>query len=287
MVSLSTRKAAIDAVLHARDVTFAAYLLPTGAMRRALEAAARGGALVRVRLESRPYGDGARGIARLNKQAIKELRACGIDAQLAGADSSTLHIKGLLCDGVAYLDDRNWTAGSDQTIVRDDFPADVRHIGNAVLNDDPQCARFLSTRKDAGLAKEAALVRKARTGDTVEIESEYFGGSAVSVALRDAANRGVRCKLQVDSQHVSRRERATLAHLAAGGVKVRLAKCAEKFAVINETRAWVGSANATYGDDGERDWSLRTNDAAIIRYLHRNFRRTWKTGTTVLQSTQR
>lgn len=278
MFSLSTPKAAIDAVLHARDVTFAAYLLPKGAMCHALETAAAGGAHVCVRLESRPYGDGAHGIATLNKQAINDLRSFGVDAQVVAADSSPLHLKGVICDGVAYLDDRNWTAGTAQTVVRDDSPADVRKIAKVILNDDAQCGRFLSTRKDAGLVNEAALLRKARAGDSVEIESEFFGGSAVSVALRAAAHRGVHCKLQVDSQCVKPRERATLAHLAGDGIEVRFAKCAEKFAVLNNSSAWVGSPNATYGYDNERDWSLRTKDANIIRNLKHNFAKTWKNG---------
>jgi len=120
MVSLSTPARILRAVEHARNVTLGAYLLPPGAMREALEYAARHGASVRVRLDESPYGRGKHGIAKLNKQAIKELRKSGVDARLARGAASGLHMKAVICDGVAYLDDRNFAANGSQTIVRDD-----------------------------------------------------------------------------------------------------------------------------------------------------------------------
>src|SRR5438270_13898203 len=102
MVALSTPSRVLRAIEHARDVTFAAYLLPRGAIRDALENAAHHGAVVRVRLEGTPYGSGKRGIAKLNKQAITELRKSGVDAKLVHDGKNGLHIKAAVCDGVAY-----------------------------------------------------------------------------------------------------------------------------------------------------------------------------------------
>src|SRR5438270_14005125 len=114
MVSLSTPSAVLNAIEHARAVTFAAYLLPRGAIRDALEDAARSGSRVQVRLEAAPYGSGAGGIAQLNKQAIKELRKSGVDARLTHRPDTGLHIKAAVCDGIAYFDDRNWAAHGAQ-----------------------------------------------------------------------------------------------------------------------------------------------------------------------------
>jgi len=279
MVSLSTPARILRAVEHARNVTLGAYLLPPGAMREALEYAARHGASVRVRLDESPYGRGKHGIAKLNKQAIKELRKSGVDARLARGAASGLHMKAVICDGVAYLDDRNFAANGSQTIVRDDSRGDVARLRNAILHDDVQSGRALAVQKSDALRAEASLIREARRGDTVEVQSEYFGGTPVSSALHAAARRGVHCKLEVGSQHkVPVREAAILKALAADSVEVRLVKSAEKFAVLNRTGAWVGSADATFSPQAQRDWSIRTGDRAIARSVHRTFAHEWRSG---------
>jgi phosphatidylserine/phosphatidylglycerophosphate/cardiolipin synthase-like enzyme len=277
MVSLSTAARVLHAVEHARNVTFGAYLLPPGAMREALENAARRGAKVHVRLDGSPYGSGNRGIAKLNKQAIKELRKSGVDAELVRGAESGLHMKAVICDSVAYLDDRNFAANGTQTILRDDSRADVAKVGNALLHDDARPGRELALRKNDALRAEASLIRDAHRGDTIEVQSEFFGGTWVSSALHAAAKRGVHCKLGIGSKHKMKpHERAVLQGLVSGGVNIRLVTSAEKFAVLNGKRAWVGSADATYNPHPQRDWGIRTNDAAIARSVHRTFAHQWR-----------
>ncbi|MBV9270388.1 MAG: phospholipase D family protein [Candidatus Eremiobacteraeota bacterium] len=285
MVTLSTPTAVLSAVERARDVTFAAYLLPDGAMREALEAAARAGATVHVRLESQPYGDGARDIADENKEAIKELRHARIDARSTLAGENWLHLKAVVCDGVAYLDDRNFAAHGAQTVVCDDSKGDAEKVLDAILRDDTGSSLRFSTSKWDGLKKEAALIREAHRGDTVEVASEFFSGCAVSVALRAAAHRGVHCKLEVgDQKHRKPQAITMLRNLAADGVEIRIGKTAEKFAVLDRCRAWIGSANATYGWETERDWSIRTSNEDIARAVHRNFVDVWREGKAVRPS---
>lgn len=256
-------------------------------MRDALTAASKAGATVHVRLESRPYGDGASEIAKKNKRAITELQNAGVDARPARADDERLHLKAVVCDGVAYLDDRNFPAHGMQTIVRDDSKKDVGRLADAILRDDTGFSTRFSTSRGESLKKEAALIREAHRGDTVEVASEFFGGSAVSVALRAAAHRGVRCKLEVGTRKQWKPRDVTMLHnLAADGVHIRIGKTAEKFAVLNGDRVWVGSANANYGWDNQRDWSLRTKDPGIARAVHANFAHVWREAKAVTKATK-
>jgi len=281
MVSLSGSDSLLAALHTARNITFAAYFLPDGAVRTALEDAARRGASVHVRLEAHPYTPGFDSAA-LNKQAIDALKKFGADARAVSEQDRALHIKAAVCDGVAYFDDRNWVEHGMQTVLRDDSPIDARRVLDTVLRDDAGTGKRFSTIKYDGLCKEAALLRHAHRGDTVEVSSESFSGSPVSAALRAAVRRGVHCKLVVGLQKQMKKSTVTLLrHLADEGVGVRIAKTAEKFAVVNGTNAWAGSANATYGYAQERDWSIRTNDARIAHSLRSHFTTAWREGKSV------
>jgi PLD-like domain len=208
-----------------------------------------------------------------------------VDAELVRNAASGLHMKAVVCDGVAYLDDRNFAANGTQTILRDDSRADVARVGKAIMHGDATSGRALALRKNDALRAEASLIRDAHRGDTIEVQSEFFGGTWVSSALHAAAKRGVHCKLEVGSKHKMKPlERAVLQGLIGDGVDVRLVAAAEKFAVLNGKRAWIGSADATYNPHPQRDWGIRTSDAAIVRSVHRTFAHQWRSAKPLLLS---
>ena len=136
-------------------------------------------------------------------------------------------------------------------------------------------------KRDA-LASEASVLARARRGDSVVVESECFGpGNAAYVAVRDAAQRGVRVRLLVNGARYRRdlSERTLLRDLSAAGVEVGLSASCEKFALVNGTAAWIGSANATIepAANAQEEWSLQTHDPAVCARLSNNFEHRWHT----------
>ena len=248
-------------------------------MLDALEDAARRGARVTVRLEGYPYGDTSGALARENRQAVKALRGVGADATLADTNARNgpaLHMKAAVCDRVAYLDDRNWPVRGD-TIVRDDFRADVAAIESAALGRGTVHTReFWTNKRDALWAERRLLSAHAKR---VNVESESFGaGSGVYGALKTLAQSGVACRLIVAQRDVNTKSKRALASLAQAGVAVRVSESDEKMAIADGKRAWIGSANATssFRNGDQIDWGLRTDAPDVLRHLNRRFAGTWK-----------
>lgn len=241
---------------------------------------------MRVRLEAHPYSDDG-GLARENEQAVAALHDCGADARLVDHGTAknhpALHLKAAVCDGVAYLDDRNWAGKGEETIVRDDFGADARAVRDAIRSDSGSSNAFFATRKDAAIREEAALIRSARPGETLDVQSESFSPSVVSKQLLQAARRGVKCRLQVARRDVKPREASELKNLAKAGIEVRIGDSDEKMAVLNGTRAWVGSANASSVHDigGQLDWGLRADTPGVVRALRAHFNASWSAGSSL------
>lgn len=259
MISLSSAAAVQRAVQMAREVDFAAYILPPG-MERTLEEAARRGARVRVRLNG--CFQGARALLRANREAVRRLRAAHADARLvhrSESDGPPLHLKIAVCDGVAYLDDCNWRAGGRDTIVR---------AGRST--------RGVQLDKREALDAEGALLRSVGNGG-VEVESESVGYSPVYSALKRLAEHGVRCRLIISKFGLEGTYRAAARHLADAGVDVRVADSDEKFALCG-TRGWIGSANATsyYLHPDQLDWGARTSNPGLLRALHATFAANWR-----------
>lgn len=259
MISLSSGIELQRALQNAREVDFAAYML-SPAMERALEAAARRGARVRVRLNG-CFPD-ARDLLRANRDAVRRLRALRADARLVHrteGDGPPLHLKAAICDGVAYLDDCNFRAGTRDTVVR---------AGRST--------RGVELDKKSALDAEAALLRAAHRG-TVEVESESLGYSPVYSALKQLAQHGVHCRLLVSEYGARGNYSAAAHHLADAGVDVRIANSDEKFALCG-TRGWIGSANATsyYLHPDQLDWGAATSNTTLLRALHVKFAQNWR-----------
>ena len=189
MIRLSTTADASAAVSGARSVDVLAYTLRRGPLLDALEAAALRGACVRVRLEGAPFGDPGGQLATHNRRIAGELARCGADAQLARSTPGSrgdlpVHAKALVADGRLFLDDRNW--GANDFVVADSDRNAVREVSAAVETGaarDATDATFAFSKRGA-LQREAELLRAARTGDDVVVESESFGyGNPVYAAL--------------------------------------------------------------------------------------------------------
>jgi len=268
----------------AQSILLTAYTLRPGPMLDALKGAARRGARVTVRLEGRPYADATGELAADNRLAVKALRRLGADAKLADTNAHNgpaLHMKAAVCDGVAYLDDRNWPERGD-TIVRDDFRADAAAIQSAALMRRTVHTPEFWTNKSDALWAERRLLAGADNAKHVDVESESFGmGSGAYGALKALAQSGVSCRLIVAQRDVNPKSKRALALLAQAGVAVRVSDSDEKMAVVDGARAWVGSTNATsaYANGDQIDWGLRTDAPDVLKHLNRRFAATWNAAT--------
>jgi hypothetical protein len=272
MVQLSSAREVQAALSAAERVDVLAYTLRRGPVLHGLEAAARRGAHVRVRLEGVPYGDSSGSFARENRRIVDELTRAGIDAQLArvgprAADEAPVHAKAIVADDRLFLDDRNW--GDNDFVVCDRDPAAARAVLDAMDGDAHAggCPSFAIEKRDA-LAREADLLQSAKPGDRVIVESESFGyDNPVYAALDALGKSGASPRLLVSSREAASnsRERKALERLVRDGVAVRLCRDSEKFALAGE-RAWLGSANASpaFGTPDMIDWGLCTDDPATV-----------------------
>lgn len=261
MLQLSSLRDAISSVERAKDVSVAAYTLH-GPLLQALEDAARHGAHVAVELEAKPFGRRQSALARENARLVNDLRSAGADAKL----SPWVHAKTMSVDGTLYLDEKNWHSGD--LILRDDDGAEARAIP--------------MDKRDA-LALEAGMLARATSPDAPIVETESFGyGNATYSALQSLAQTGAAPRLLVskDDLRGNARERNALEHLAARGVRVRVCEDSAKLAVTGN-RAWLGSANATYGGGkfAMSDWGLCTSDAAIVDSVRARLESEWRSGT--------
>lgn len=263
-LSLSSVPDVIARIGDARDVAFGSYVLPHGPMRDALVGAAERGAHVAVTLQADPYRnpDGKRD----NREAARLLSAAGAAVTLLRSWRAPFHLKAAVCDGVAYLDDRNWTARGPEMVIADDDPTDVALVRDAVDDARAGADLTLATRKDEALRREVQLVEQA--GDEpVVVETERVRSSALVEALRRHARTGAATTLIVGrTRHHSRGERSALRSLARDGVIVREGGTNEKLALVGDA-AWIGSGNATgaWGRGaGQIEWGLVTRDAALV-----------------------
>lgn len=282
MVQLSSTQALLGAMRRAHRISLASYTIGRGPVLDALLQAAHRGAVVRVRLEGFLYSGSE--IQRENAEAAALLAKAGADVALvhrsADATDPMLHLKGAAIDNAAFLDDRNWRAAPDDTIVRSTSRSEVRMIKDAVNGNGDDALPSLAVRKRDALDSEAEVIRSARHGDRVLVESESFGSSnAVYSAIERAIARGAHVDVLLSSRDVVRnpRERAAIARLKSEGVRVKESGTGEKFAVAG-TRAWIGSANASaaFSHPDQLDWGACSRSGALLAHLRRAFARAWR-----------
>jgi phosphatidylserine/phosphatidylglycerophosphate/cardiolipin synthase-like enzyme len=282
MIALSSTAKMLRDLAAARNVFFSAYILRPGPVEDALvKAAQERGAHVHVRLPAAHFHGNSR-MALDDRRAIARLRAAGADAALTHAlpGEPGTHLKAAVCDGVAFLDDRNWLRAGD-TVLKDDNPRHARAVRAAILRGQHGACGPLVLDKDAALRDEARLVGAAGRGDHVDVEAESVHRSHLSKALLAAAQRGVKCRLLIEARECDPATVAEVQSLARAGVQVRAVESDEKFAVVDRKRAWCGSANATASSgrwDGI-DWGMRTDAPAVVQQLEAHFNAYWKAAT--------
>ena len=275
----------LAAIHGARRVLLTAYVLRPGRVLDSLEDAARRGGRVTVRLEGRPYGDADGALIADNRRAVKALRHLGADAKLVDTNARNgpaLHMKAAVCDGIAYLDDRNWPDDGD-TIVRDDFRDDAAAIEAAALKRPAVRSSEFWTNKVQALAAERRLLASATHAKHVDVESESFGtGGGAYGELKRLAESGASCRLIVAQRDLNAKSERALQSLAQSGVAVRVSGADEKMAIVDGTRAWIGSANSTssYVNGDQIDWGLRTDAPDVLKHLRRRFQTTWTAAAT-------
>jgi len=223
-VLLGQRPDLLNAIAQAKTVALSAYVLPAeNAVVRALAVAADRGARVVVTLDGSPYfGKAGNGAPNPNANCAAVLRAHGATVRLSDAADPAVHLKAAVVDGRAFLDDRNWPASGHETVVETDDPAAVDAI-TAAIDGHANSQPGLALQKAAALALEAATIRMAG-GDRIDVATESFGTSIVSVALCERARAGAAVRLAVNARvlagDVHGRERAALARLRACGVAI-------------------------------------------------------------------
>jgi hypothetical protein len=268
MIALSSTPELLAAIATAHRITFSAYLLRPGSLvETALE----------VRLDGRAYG--APDVRRANQESVQRLNDARARASLYTPPdgSPAIHLKAAVCDQRTYLDDCNFTSSGSDTVLCDDSRLHAHEVRDAVMHGRPPPRGRLALDKRQALDQEAGVIRGARRGEIVEIESEYLRASAVSSALRAAAANGAVCRVLISSGKKDPRALATVQSLRRAGVDVRWTQSNEKFALA-EGRAWCGSADATppFGAGERLDWGVRTNSPAIVTALRSHFESRWK-----------
>ena len=266
-LSLSSVPDVLARIGSAHDVAFGTYLLGRGPLRDALAGAARRGAHVAVTLQADPYRNPYGG--RANADAALALQDAGASVSLLARDVAPFHLKAAVCDGVAYLDDRNFTLRGPEIVVRDDDPRDVALVRDALAGRGGADAT-LATRKDEVLRRELALIDGAH-GEPVVLETERVGSSPLTAALRRHARSGAPTTLVLGrAKGLSARERGTIARLEADGVVVRRTGTNEKLALAGDA-AWIGSGNATgaFGRGaGQLEWGMVTREPVLVGAVH-------------------
>ena len=284
MIVLESASGFVATLKSAKQIALTAYTLREGRVLHALEAAARGGAMVSVRLERDPLDDAAGTLHQANAASLAALRAAGASAETTKPGEPVLHLKAAVVDGVAWLDDRNWASGGAERILRDTDADDVAAVTSAVAG-GPGSDGHLATSKAGALGLEADVIAEAGAGPLI-VESESFGTGTIYNALLHRAQAHEPTRLIVAGREIaepgSRAERSRLAHLAALGVEIRAGDLKrgdldEKLAVAGDD-CWGGAANATYARGAfgaQRDWGIASREPGIVDGLRAAFERNW------------
>jgi hypothetical protein len=227
-----------------------------------------------VTLQRNPYR--ADEATPLNAASARALRRAGARVRLLDLDHTAFHLKAAVCDGVAYLDNRNWPKSGPQIVVADDTPRDVALLRAALTGRAVGSSRALALRKDVALARETALIRRAGRAPVI-IESENIGASRLADALQDHAANGARTVLILGRwRNHSVAESALIEKLKTAGVDVRETGSNEKLALVG-SQVWIGSANATGAYDertaGQADWGVVTGVKALVKAVKAALRR--------------
>jgi len=214
-----------------------------------------------------------------NRGAVRALKHAHVDAKLMprrASDGPALHLKACVCDGAAFLCDRNWSKSED-TVIRDDTSRDVGAVRRAASY-TAQPSGAIQFDKKSGLEAEGGLLRTAH-GDRIAVQTESIGFSnPVYSALLNLAKSGKNPRLLISTYGNRGASLHAVTCLERAGVRVRVTSSCEKFAVTGSGRAWIGSVNATspYFNADEIDWGLCSRDSHLVHALETRFSAAWR-----------
>ncbi len=283
MITLSSTGGLLAAMNHAKRIAFTAYTLRSGPVLDGLVRAATRGADVRVRLEGYIYHDNGNAVANANQAALDALSAAGAKTDLyhrtKNDGQGMLHLKSAIVDDEVFLDDRNWPGDDRDTILRDTFPADVALVRGAQDGKTPWGNGLFAVGKKDALYIESRLLEKAKRGDDIRLQSESFGYCHAFSVLDDDAKVGAHVRVLVNARDLlgNLHERAAIERFIQDGGEVRICTDDEKFALVNGSRGYVGSANLSASLPGpdQIDWGMRTDNRDVLAHLSEVFDQRW------------
>lgn len=275
-VRLSSTKELVASMKGAVHISLGAYVMDPGSdLVNALASAASNGSDVRVRL-GQAYVDERGEIRDSNAATAERLRAAGAHVVQT---RDVEHLKAAVVDGRAFVDDRNWSGGTE-TVFSDDRPSDVRALRTALDSGVavPGSEGFAVGKTDALQMEHDVIVSSrhktlAVASETLTMKSHVFI-DLVAAAQREPVHLLVSRRCVRDPQG-----RVALKQLVHGGVEVRIAagdEGDEKYCLAGN-RAWFGSANMTGTPKVQPlDWGLRTRSHLIVNAVHHRFEAEWK-----------
>lgn len=263
IVGLDSALSALERAQH--QIVISAYTISP--LQRALigdlEAAAARGVKVDVVLT----GEGERYALDQNREVGAALRQAHVRVDIL---QRPIHLKGLVIDSGAFvaLDDENWSRASTIVVLPS---AQALPVERAMIG-DPHDAPPLTFVKSSSLRFEAALIRQAHS--SIVVETESFGAdNPVSDEIVAKSSHGISVTLIVASKEYGEEpiERNYLALLSSRDhVKVLLQQGTGKGALIDGHLAWIGSANASPGEDNQLDWGFASADAGFVSAVARS-----------------
>jgi phosphatidylserine/phosphatidylglycerophosphate/cardiolipin synthase-like enzyme len=268
------------------------YILTDSSVIHALEDAATRGVVVRVLLETNPYGGGATDA----QKTLAELNAAGVRARAAGPAYTYTHAKTMVVDGAtAYVMTCNLSlsglGGSSAATNReygvvDTDPADVAAL-SAILQADwdqtappPLTDPHLVISPINARATLLGLIGAARS--SLEVEDEEMADAASEDALIAAAGRGVRVEVVLPAPSAGAPPAPDVARLVRGGVQVHWSVVLymhAKLIVADHTLAFTGSENFSATSlDANREIGLLIAAPTAVATLDSTFATDWQQG---------
>jgi hypothetical protein len=283
MIALSSTDEMLAAMSHAKHIALTAYTLPSGRVLDGLIRAAERGADVRVRLEGFIYHDDGT-VRKSNNAAARRLIDGGVAADFYHKDKNDgqgmLHMKSAIVDDQVFLDDRNWPDDGRDTVVRDTFRGDVELVRGAQDGKTPRGKGLFAVGKRDALYVESRVLENAKAGDNIIVETESFGYSYPYFKLERDATAGAHVRVLVNAHDLAGNagERAAIERVIHAGAEVRVCDDDEKFAVVNGSRGFVGSANLSgvFKGPDQIDWGLRTGSYDVLAHVSSVFDQRWK-----------
>lgn len=248
----------------------------------ALIAAKNQGKSVQILLEPDPYKANDE-----NKNAVQQLQSARVNLQSPDKQYKLTHQKTFLFDQRTALimtfnlthstfnRERNFalfvTDPDEVREIQQVFTADWLHQNSTVHNPN------LVWSPDNSREKILALIQAAKS--SLQIYAQDLSDYQIIGALAKAARRGVQVEILMSDQR-EKYKNNKLAYLRRAGVTIKTSEhyyIHAKVMIIDHERALMGSINFTKSSlENNRELSVITTDASVIKQLNASFERDWQ-----------